>query len=71
VLGGGDLAATGFVKTTLPGLGDIYLSAVKTIEVALPYDATGEILFEIVGVVDLCQPPPSPTVLVVDNLRVE
>jgi hypothetical protein len=55
----------------LPELGDIYVSPVQTIELALPPDATGEIAFEIVGEIDLCAQPPSPTVLVVDDLRVE
>jgi hypothetical protein len=66
-----DVAGSGFVKETLPELGDIYVSPVQTIELALPPDATGEIAFEIVGEIDLCAQPPSPTVLVVDDLRVE
>ncbi|HEX4405655.1 MAG TPA: hypothetical protein VH560_12545 [Polyangia bacterium] len=66
-----NVAATGFVKETLPELGDIYLSPVQTVTLALPPDATGQIAFEIVGQIDLCTEPPSPTVLVVDNLRVE
>jgi hypothetical protein len=66
-----NVSGSGFVKQTLPALGDIYVSPVQTIELALPADATGEIAFEIVGEIDLCAQPPSPTVLVVDNLRVE
>jgi hypothetical protein len=66
-----NVAGSGFVEETLPELGDIFVSPVQTIELALPPDAAGEIAFEIVGEIDLCAQPPSPTVLVVDNLRVE
>jgi hypothetical protein len=66
-----DVGGVGFVKETLPQLGDIYVSPEKTIDLPLPADATSEITFEIVGEIDLCMQPPSPTVLVVDNLRVE
>jgi hypothetical protein len=66
-----DVDGSGFVEETLPALGDIYVSPVQTIDLALPPDAAGEIAFEIVGQIDLCAQPPSPTVLVVDNLRVE
>jgi hypothetical protein len=66
-----NVAGSGFAKQTLPGLGDIYVSPVQTIALALPADAAAEIAFEIVGEIDLCAQPPSPTVLVVDNLRVE
>jgi hypothetical protein len=60
-----------FAKVTLPALGDIYVSPVKTVTLPLPADAAGEIIFEIVGQTFSCDPPPSPTVLVLDNLRVE
>jgi len=66
-----DVDGVGFVKTTLPQLGDIYLSPVAPLELPLPADAKGEILFEIVGTIDLCAEPPPPTVLVVDNLRID
>jgi hypothetical protein len=61
----------GFVKQSLLGLGDIFVSPVQTIEIRLPPDTTDEITFEIVGVTFACGLPPSPTVLVVDDLRVE
>jgi hypothetical protein len=66
-----NVAGTGFAKVTLPQLGDVYLSPVETLELPLPADAAGEITFEIVGQIGLCDPPPSPTVLVIDNLRTE
>ncbi|HTA18418.1 MAG TPA: hypothetical protein VK989_03955 [Polyangia bacterium] len=66
-----NVKGSGFVEETLPALGDIYVSPVQTITLALPADATAEIAFEIVGEIDLCAEPPSPTVLVVDDLRVE
>jgi hypothetical protein len=66
-----NVGGVGFVKETLPQLGDVYVSPEKTIDLPLPADAAGEITFEIVGEIDLCMQPPSPTVLVVDNLRVE
>jgi hypothetical protein len=65
------VAGTEFTKVTLPQLGDVYVSPVKTIELPLPAGAQGEITFEIVGTIDLCEQPPPPTVLVIDNLRVE
>jgi hypothetical protein len=66
-----NVAATGFAKVTLPGAGDVFISPVKTIELPLPAGAAGEITFEIEGVTFACGLPPSPTVLVLDNLRVE
>jgi hypothetical protein len=66
-----NVVGTGFTKQTLPELGDVYLSPVKTISLPLSAGAAGEITFEIVGEIDLCHEPPSPTVLVVDDLRVE
>jgi hypothetical protein len=62
---------SGFVKTTLPTLGDVYVSPVKTVDLPLPAGAANEITFEIVGQTFSCDAPPSPTVLVLDNLRVE
>jgi hypothetical protein len=62
---------SGFTKVTLPALGDIYLTPVKTVSLPLPADATGTITFEIIGQTFTCDAPPSPTVLVLDNLRVE
>jgi hypothetical protein len=66
-----DLDATQFTRTTLPTLGDIFLSPVKTVEVPLPAGQGSEIAFEIVGLTLACKRPPSPTVLVIDDLRVE
>jgi hypothetical protein len=62
---------SGFQLMALPDLGDIYVTAVKTVTLPLPADATGEITFEIIGQTFTCAAPPSPTVLVLDNLRVE
>jgi hypothetical protein len=66
-----NVAGSGFAKVTLPSLGDVYISPVQTVSLPLPADAAGEIIFEIVGQTFSCDPPPSPTVLVVDDLRVE
>jgi hypothetical protein len=66
-----DLGATEFTRTSLPSLGDVFFSPVRTIEMPLPADARGEIAFEIVGRTFACTRPPSPTVLVIDDLRVE
>jgi hypothetical protein len=66
-----NVAGTGFVKQTLPQLGDVFVSPVKTIELALPPGASGAVTFEIVGVTFQCSQPPSPTVLVLDNLRTQ
>lgn len=68
-----NVSGTGFVKQTLPQLGDVYISPVKTVELALPPGAAdqAQVVFEIVGVTFQCSQPPSPTVLVLDNLRVE
>jgi hypothetical protein len=66
-----DLGATQFTRTTLPTLGDIFLSPVRTVEIQLPTGQGGEIAFEIVGRTFACQRPPSPTVLVIDDLSVE
>ncbi len=60
-----------FAKVTLPQDGDVYITPVTTYEIPLPAGASGEITFEIVGVTFACGLPPSPTVLVLDNLRVE
>lgn len=65
------LEATGLTKVTLPRDGDLYLSAVETISIPLPPDATGELLFEIAGQTSGCGLPPPPTALIVDGLRVE
>jgi hypothetical protein len=62
---------SGFTKVTLPQLGDIYITPVTTYDLELPLDAAGEITFEIIGQTFSCDAPPSPTVLVLDNLRVE
>jgi hypothetical protein len=61
----------GFERFTLPQLGDVFMNPVKTFEYPLPADVTGEVTFEIVGVTFKCGLPPSPTVLVIDNLRTE
>jgi hypothetical protein len=68
-----NVSGTDFVKQTLPQLGDVYISPVKTVEIALPPGAADqdELTFEIAGVTFQCSAPPSPTVLVLDNLRVE
>lgn len=66
-----ELSATSFTRTTLPSLGDIFLSPVSTVEMPLPAGSSGEITFEIVGRTFACMRPPSPTVLVIDDLRVE
>jgi hypothetical protein len=41
------------------------------VEVSLPAGQGSEIAFEIVGRTFACMRPPSPTVLVIDDLRVE
>jgi hypothetical protein len=66
-----DVFGEDFAKVTLAQDGDVFVSPVKTYEYPLPADASGEIAFEIVGVTYACGLPPSPTVLVIDNLRVE
>jgi hypothetical protein len=68
---GPPLEATGLTKLTLPRDGDLYLSAVETITIPLPPDATGELLFEITGQTSGCGLPPPPTALIIDDLRVE
>jgi hypothetical protein len=65
------VSATGFVKETLPTLGDVFVSPVEPIEMPVSPNGAAEILFEIKGVTFSCSLPPPPTVLVVDNLRVE
>jgi hypothetical protein len=66
-----NVAATDFRQVTLPGNGDVYVSPVATVELPLPPGAAEEVTFEIIGVTFQCGLPPSPTVLVVDGLRVE
>ncbi|MDB4981012.1 MAG: hypothetical protein JWM82_1764 [Myxococcales bacterium] len=66
-----NVAATGFQVVTLPGAGDVYVSSVATVELPLPPGVTDEVTFEIDGVTFQCGLPPSPTLLVVDDLRVE
>jgi hypothetical protein len=66
-----NLAATGFSQRTLPGAGDVYVSGTETIELPLPAGATDEVTFEIDGVTFQCGLPPSPTLVVLDDLRVE
>jgi hypothetical protein len=74
---GGDVGAAmnvdgkDFAKVTLPQDGDVYITPVTTYEIPLPAGAAGEVTLEIVGVTFACGLPPSPTVLVLDNLRVE
>jgi hypothetical protein len=66
-----NIADTNFQKVTLPGLGDIYTAPVRAQQYDLPAGIDGEVTFEILGVTFSCDRPPSPTVLVIDNLRVE
>jgi hypothetical protein len=66
-----NVAGTSFARVTLPGNGDVFVSPVQTIALPLPPVSNGEVTFEIVGVTFACGLPPSPTVLVVDNLRAE
>jgi len=66
-----NVAGTSFARVTLPGNGDVFISPVQTVSLPLPAVVTDEVVFEIVGVTFACGLPPSPTVLVLDNLRVE
>ena len=66
-----NVAGTSFARVMLAGNGDVFVSPVQTIALPLPPVSNGEVTFEIVGVTFACGLPPSPTVLVVDNLRVE
>jgi hypothetical protein len=66
-----NVAGTSFARVTLPGNGDVFISPVQTVSLPLPEVVSDEVVFEIVGVTFACGLPPSPTVLVVDNLRVE
>jgi hypothetical protein len=66
-----NVAGANFARVALPGNGDVFVSPVQTVTFSLPATDDGLITFEIVGVTFACGLPPSPTVLVLDNLRVE
>jgi hypothetical protein len=66
-----NVAAADFTVQTLTGAGDVYVSGIKTVELPLPAGVTDELTFEIAGVTFDCGLPPFPTVLVIDDLRVE
>jgi hypothetical protein len=65
------LFAMNLERVSLGASGEVWQSAVDTVELPLPAGTTGEVTFEIVGQTSRCGLPPPPTALVIDNLRVE
>jgi hypothetical protein len=66
-----DIVSNDYSQVSLGASGTVTESAVQTVEIPLPADATSEVSLEILTEPNDCGAPYPPTWLVVDDLRVE
>lgn len=66
-----DVLSDDVQQVSLGAAGNATVSAVQTVEIALPGGASNEVSFEIMAEPNVCGTPPDPSLLVIDDLRVE